>query len=252
MNPAKLISACLVSLCLLSPASLAGEITVAVAANFTPVMRELAAAFEEETGDHVVVTFGSSGRLYAQIMNGAPFDLFFSADQDKPAALVSAGKADAASRFTYARGKLVLWSADAAMSVENGAALRANASQRIALANPRLAPYGLAAEQVLAKLAAQGITANNRVTGESITQAYQYVDTGNVPLGFVALSQVIDNGRIQRGSGWIIPQNMYDPISQDAVLLTDAKDKKVAQRFLIFVQSDTGKSLITKYGYEAD
>jgi len=136
--------------------------------------------------------------------------------------------------------------------VENGAALRANASQRIALANPRLAPYGLAAEQVLAKLSAQGITANNRVTGESITQAYQYVDTGNVPLGFVALSQVIDNGRIQRGSGWIIPQNMYDPIGQDAVLLTDAKDKKVAQRFLKFVQSDIGKSLITKYGYEAD
>lgn len=252
MYSAKLITASIVCLCLLAPASFGGEITVAVAANFTPVMRELAEAFEQETGDHVVVTFGSSGRLYAQIMNGAPFDVFFSADQDKPEALVKAGKADATSRFTYARGKLVLWSADKSMPVEDGAALREDSSLRIALANPRLAPYGLAAEQVLTRLAAEGITANNRVTGENITQAFQYVDTGNAPLGFVALSQVIDNGQIRRGAGWIIPQAMYDPIRQDAVLLTSATDTKVAQNFMAFVQSEKGKNLITKYGYEAD
>ena len=246
----RVIVACV--LLLQPPTLLAEDITVAVASNFTTVLRELALDFQKRSGHRVVLAAGSSGRLYAQVVNGAPYDLFFSADVEKPAQLVADGLADADSLFTYALGALVLWSADPAMKVINGEVLREANSARVALANPRLAPYGAAAFQVLEKLAAQGILVENRVTGENITQAYQYVETGNVPVGFVALSQVIEEGRIRRGAGWIIPQDMYTPIRQDVVLLNRGKANQAAREFLDYVRSDEGKSVIQKFGYSTD
>ena len=232
-----------------APLLLAEDITVAVASNFTQVLRELALDFQKESGHRVILAPGSSGRLYAQVVNGAPYDLFFSADTEKPAQLVADGLADAKSLATYALGTLVLWSADATLPVTNGEALREAGNISVALANPRLAPYGAAAAQVLEKLAVPGIT---RVTGENITQAYQYVETGNVPLGFVALSQVIEEGRIRRGAGWVIPPEMHDPIRQDVVLLNRAKSNSAAHEFLNFVMSIEGKNIISKYGYGTD
>lgn len=230
----------------------AGEVTVAVAANFTPVMRELATAFEAGEKHTVVIASGSSGRLYAQIVNGAPFHVFFSADQDKPAALVKDGLADAETRFTYARGTLVLWSADPEMKVENAQALRDPRYNRVAMANPRLAPYGHAAAQVLDNLERQGINVAFRVMGENITQAYQFTETGNVPVGFVALSQVIEHGVIHRGAGWIVPAEMHDPIRQDAVLLNRGREHEAAIAFLEFMKSEQAKTIINSFGYGPD
>jgi molybdate transport system substrate-binding protein len=236
-------------LLLQAPVLMAEDITAAVASNFTQVLRELALDFEKQSGHRVILAPGSSGRLYAQVVNGAPYDLFFSADAEKPAQLVANGLADADSLVTYALGSLVLWSTDPAMPVTNGEALRDAGNNRVALANPRLAPYGAAAAQVLEQLAVPGIT---RVTGENITQAYQFVETGNVPLGFVALSQVMDEGRIRRGAGWVVPQEMYEPIRQDVVLLSRLKPNYAAREFLDFVMSIQGKNIISKYGYGTD
>jgi molybdate transport system substrate-binding protein len=236
-------------LLLQAPVLMAEDITAAVASNFTQVLRELALDFERQSGHRVILAPGSSGRLYAQVVNGAPYDLFFSADAEKPAQLVANGLADADSLVTYALGSLVLWSTDPAMPVTNGEALRDAGNNRVALANPRLAPYGAAAAQVLEQLAVPGII---RVTGENITQAYQFVETGNVPLGFVALSQVMDEGRIRRGAGWVVPQEMYEPIRQDVVLLSRPKPNYAAREFLDFVMSIQGKNIISKYGYGTD
>jgi molybdate transport system substrate-binding protein len=236
-------------LLLQAPVLMAEDITVAAASNFTQVLRELALEFEKQSGHRVILAPGSSGRLYAQVVNGAPYDLFFSADAEKPAQLVANGLADADSLVTYALGSLVLWSTDPAMPVINGEALRDAGNNRVALANPRLAPYGAAAAQVLEQLAVPGIT---RVTGENITQAYQFVETGNVSLGFVALSQVMDEGRIRRGAGWVVPQEMYEPIRQDVVLLSRLKPNYAAREFLDFVMSIQGKNIISKYGYGTD
>ncbi len=236
-------------LLLQAPVLMAEDITVAVASNFTQVLRELALEFEKQSGHRVILAPGSSGRLYAQVVNGAPYDLYFSADAEKPAQLVANGLADADSLVTYALGSLVLWSTDPAMPVTNGEALRDAGNNRVALANPRLAPYGAAAAQVLEQLAVPGIT---RVTGENITQAYQFVETGNVSLGFVALSQVMDEGRIRRGAGWVVPQEMYEPIRQDVVLLSRLKPNYAAREFLDFVMSIQGKNIISKYGYGTD
>jgi molybdate transport system substrate-binding protein len=250
LAPMKFLHALVAGILLLqTPITLAEDITVAVASNFTQVLRELALDFQKESEHRVIVASGSSGRLYAQVVNGAPYDLFFSADAEKPAQLVADGLADAGSLVTYALGTLVLWSADPDMRVSNGEALLDPRNQRVALANPRLAPYGAAAAQVLDGMALQGIT---RVTGENITQAYQFVETGNVPLGFVALSQVVEEGRIQRGAGWIVPQAMYDPIRQDVVLLNHGEDSIAARNFLDFVLSTEGKNIISKYGYGTD
>lgn len=253
MNIPKLRNGLLVCAALLqAPVLHADDIAVAVASNFTGAMRELAAAFETASGHRVMISPGSSGRLYAQVVNGAPYDLVFSADQEKPQQLVADGLAVPESRFTYATGTLVLWSADPTVPVEAAEVLRDPANNRVALANPRLAPYGVAAVQVLDKLAGQGISLSRRVTGENITQAYQFVETGNVPAGFVALSQVIEDGKIRRGAGWIIPQDMYDPIRQDAVLLNRAKDNAAAKQFLDFIRGGQGTNIITKYGYGTD
>lgn len=239
-------------LCGLSSVAMAAELRVAVAANFLGTLQQLAALYEEETGDRVTPSAGSSGALYAQIVNGAPFDLFFSADAARPAALVGEGLADPASRFTYALGVPVLWSA-AVMDMSDPRALLAGDSFRfLALADPRNAPYGVAAQQILARFELWGaLDRDSRlVRGQSIGQTYSQIASGAAELGFVALAQVQDaDGRIA-GSHWIPPAELYDPITQDVVMLTGARDPDAARRFLDWIRSDRAIGIITAAGYQ--
>lgn len=228
----------------LTPTALLADVRVAVASNFVAPMSELAQRFEQQSGVRVLISPGSSGKLYAQINNGAPFDVFFSADQQKPALLIKSGKAVASSVFTYARGKLVLWSADKNYLNETPDVLGTARFERLALANPRLAPYGVAASEVLAQLSLTEATQARWVTGENIAQTFQFVSTGNAELGFVALSQIKNAG----GSTWHIPVSLYSPINQDAVLLN--KHSKDALGFMEFIKSPKTAELIASYGYQ--
>ena len=230
----------------------ADTVTAAVAANFTRPMQALADRFEAETGHQLRLSFGSSGQLFAQIQNGAPFDVFLSADQAKPEALIDAGDALADSRFTYAVGALALWSATANRFRDGEALLRSGDFNRLAIANPRLAPYGAAAMDVLDRLGLSEQLADQIVQGQNIAQTHQFVATGNADLGLVALSQIIDNGRVTSGSAWIVPTDYYHPIRQDAVLLNRAKDNTAAQALLAFLRSDTSQALIETYGYHIE
>ena len=230
----------------------AEELVLAVAANFMKPMDAIVAEFEDATGHEVRVTYGASGRLYAQIVNGAPFQMFFSADQDKPAALVEGGHAQAESRYTYATGTLVLWSADASLDMENGTILDSPGMSRLAIANPRLAPYGEAAEQVLAVFRSRGIAVPVIVMGENISQAFQFVETGNAAAGLVALSQVMENGTIRKGAGWIIPPEYHDPIRQDAVITTRGIGHSAVQEFMDFFNSAKVRTILSDYGYSTD
>lgn len=243
-NPLSL--AAFILLCTLSTLSPAGEVTVAAASNFTAPMKALAAEFERASGNEVKLAFGSSGKLYAQISNGAPFQVLFSADQAKPIALEEAGLAVPGSRFTYAIGALALWSAKANLDNE---ALKQLMGGRLALANPRLAPYGVAAVEVLANLELEEKTRANWVRGENISQTFQFIDSGNADVGFVALSQVMKGGEIKKGSAWIIPPELYRPIRQDAVLLLSAKNNPAALELLEFMRSPQARNIIHSFGY---
>lgn len=224
-------------------------VTVAVASNFTSAMTAIAAAFHKKTGQQVTLAFGSSGKLLAQIAHGAPFDLFFSADQAKPRALVHQDLAIADSEFTYAVGALALWSATPGRVDDQGNILGQGNYQKLALANPRLAPYGEAAMEVLRALGLVEQTRAKWVQGENIAQTYQFVATGNADIGFVALSQVMKNGHLTGGSGWIVPESLYSPIRQDAVLLKRGENNELARSFLAFIHSDTASRIIRSYGY---
>ena len=248
----KKISLLVLMLALGSPLLRAEELTIAVASNFTRAMDALIIDFEAGSGHKVSVSYGSSGRLYAQILNGAPFELFFSADQAKPERLEQAGHVVPDTRFTYATGGLVLWSADPDLALTDGESLRTQPINRLAIANPSLAPYGFAAMQVLQSLELEGVYSDKLVMGENINQAFQFVNTGNAQVGFVALAQVSENGIIQRGSGWIIPDNLYAPIRQDVVLLKKGAVNQAALEFLEFIASDEAKALIKSYGYSTD
>lgn len=234
-------------LALLPMLSQAEDVSVAVASNFTAPMQEIAAAFEQQNGHRAALAFGSSGKLYAQIHNGAPFQVFLSADQTKPAALEQDGLAVADSRFTYAIGTLVLLAANhSEQSPETQ--LRNGNYQKLALANPRLAPYGVAALEVLAELHLGDSTAPRLVLGENIAQTYQFISTGNAQLGFVALSQVAGNDDMS-GKYWIVPTELYKPIRQDAVLLKSGADNPAAQSLLEFLRSDAALAIMQRYGY---
>lgn len=230
----------------------AAELRVAVAANFLGTLQQLAALYEEETGDRVTLSAGSSGALYAQIVNGAPFDLFFSADAARPAALVEEGLADPASRFTYALGVPVLWS-DSVMDMGDPRALLAGDSFRfLALADPRNAPYGVAAQQILTAFDLWDALDRDRrlVRGQTITQTYSQIASGAAELGFVALAQVKDaDGRIA-GSHWIPPAELYDPITQDVVMLARARNPDVARQFLDRIRSERATGIIEAAGYQ--
>lgn len=229
---------------------MATEVKVAVAANFTGPMKQIAIEFEKETGHHIVLSFGSSGQFYAQIKNGAPFHVFLSADDEKPAQLEKEGLTVAGSRFTYAIGTLVLWSSKPGFVDSKGEVLSKGNYAKIAIANPKLAPYGTAAVEVLTKLGLLSAVAPKIVEGENISQTYQFVSTGNAELGFVALSQIMKNGKVTSGSAWFLPGKLHSPIRQDAVLLPAGKDNAAAKALLVYLKSGKIRQIIRSYGYE--
>ncbi len=234
---------------LICVSALADEVQVAVAANFTVPMKLIAEEFEKDTGHKAVLTFGATGKFFAQITNGAPFDVFLAADDETPARLEKAGAAVAGSRFTYATGKLVLWSAQPGVVDEQGEVLKVGIFKHLAIAAPKLAPYGAAAIETMTKLGLLASLEPKLVQGESIGQAYSFVSTGNAELGFIALSQVYEGGKIKSGSAWIVPENLHRPIRQDAVLLTRAKDNQAAARLVAFLKTGKAKGVIRSFGY---
>ena len=238
-------------------AAQAGEVTVAVAANFTAPMQKIAKAFEQDTGHKAQLAFGATGKFYAQIKNGAPFAVLLAADDETPARLEKEGFAVAGARFTYATGRLALWSKQPNMVDDKGEVLRSQSFEKlgihkIAMADPKLAPYGVAAMEVIKTLGVQANVMPKLVQGDSIGQTYQFVSTENAQLGFVALSQISVDGRITQGSAWVVPQSMHTPLKQDAVLLNAGKDNAAAHALLKYLQGDTAKTIIRTYGYALD
>jgi len=231
-----------------SPA-IAAEVQVAVAANFTAPVQAIAAEFEKDTGNKVVASFGATGQFYAQIKNGAPFEVFLAADDSTPAKLEAEKAVVPGSRFTYATGKLALWSAKEGYVDDKGEVLKKNEYAHLSIANPKTAPYGLAATQVLAKLGLTQTVASKLVEGQNISQAYQFVASGNAELGFVALSQIYKDGKISGGSAWVVPGELHEPIKQDAVILDKGKDNPVARQFVDYLKGPKAAAVIKAYGY---
>jgi molybdate transport system substrate-binding protein len=227
----------------------AGEALIAVAANFAEPVKAVAAVLERTTGHTLKITVGATGKLYAQIRNGAPFDVLLAADTETPAQLERDGLAQAGSRFTYATGRLVLWSADVTRIDPKGEVLKGGRFRRLAYANPKVAPYGEAAVQVIDKLGLTAAVTPRLVQGESIGQTFSFVHTGNAELGFVAMSQVLEGGRLKSGSMWVIPQALYDPIRQDAVLLQRGAANPAARALMTLLKSPNIRDLIRSYGY---
>lgn len=223
--------------------------SIAVASNFSPVMRVLAEQFEQQTQHRLKLSYASSGKLYAQIKHGAPFDAFLSADQKKTLALLRENLAVNNSEFTYAIGRLALWSAHPGFHSQHQNRLQSGQFSRLALANPKLAPYGEAALQTLSALELNKTTRKKWVQGENITQTYQFVATQNADLGFVSLSQLTNNPEIISASYWIIPETLYTPIKQDAVLLKTGENNAIAISFLAFLKSTSAQNIIESYGY---
>lgn len=228
----------------------AGEVRIAVASNFTAPAKRLALDFEKETGHRTVFVFGATGKFYAQIRNGAPFDVLLSADAETPARLEKEGGAVAATRFTYAVGRLALWSARADLVDGKGEVLKRGGFRHLAVASPRLAPYGAAAMETLVALDVLEAVQPKFVVAENIAQAHQFVASGNAELGFVALSQVTEGGRLEKGSAWIVPGNLHRPIRQDAVMLEPGRGNPAAQAWLNYLASEGAKRVIRSYGYE--
>ncbi len=228
----------------------ADEIQVAVAANFSAAAQKIAAQFEHDTGHVVKLSFGATGKFYAQIEAGAPFDVLLAADQITPGKLVTEGKAVPATLHTYAIGKLVLWSADPALVDGKGEVLKSDKWKHLSVADAKLAPYGQAARETLAALKLTDAVQARVVTAENIGQAYQFVQTGNAELGFVALGQVQPpDGSRPAGSLWVVPDSLYTPIKQDAVVIAATKVGKAATDFVDYLASDKARVVIKAYGY---
>jgi molybdate transport system substrate-binding protein len=226
----------------------AAQTNVAVAANFTEAAKEIAAAFRQETGHEAVLSFGASGQFYTQITQGAPLQVFLSADDTRPKQLVDDGLAVPDSRITYAIGKLVLWSKTPGL-VKGEETLKAASFAKLSICNPVAAPYGAAAVEAIKALKVYETLQPKLVEGATITQAYQFVETGNAELGFVALSQLIGP---ETGSRWLVPQQLYSPIRQDAVLLKSGASNEAATGFIAFLRSPVARAIIVKYGYVLD
>lgn len=236
---------------LIAPGARADEVRVAVAANFLEPLKSLYAAFQQASGHSLGITPGSTGQLYAQIANGAPFDVFLSADDEHPKRLVKEGVAIGDSRFTYAVGRVVLWSSEAGVVGEDAkTTLREGKFRHLAIANPETAPYGRAAKQALEKLQLWRSVEAKIVRGENIAQTLQMISTGNAELGFVALSQVARRGKVPEGSRWLVPADLHEPIRQDAVLLESASGNDAAKRLLEFLRSEEALRAIRGFGYE--
>jgi len=231
----------------------AGEVSVAVAANFTAPMQKIAQAFAQDTGYTAVLSVGATGKFYAQIKHGAPFQVLLAADDETPAKLVAEGLGQAGTVFTYATGRLALWSKQAGVVDDQGRVLQGPLSQqpqvKLALADPRLAPYGAAAVQTLTQLGVWPRWQSHVVQGDNIAQAFQFVATENALLGFVALSQVWVDGRVSQGSVWVVPQQLHAPLRQDAVLLVTGKDQPAALALMAYLKGERAKAIIRAYGY---
>jgi molybdate transport system substrate-binding protein len=229
--------------------ALAEQALVAVAANFVPPFREVAMEFEKATGHTLQVASGSSGNFYAQIKNGAPFDVFFSADNERPKLLEEEGLGVKGSRFTYAIGRLVLWSPDPHL-VKGEDTLRSASFKHLAIANPKTAPYGAAAMQTMQKLGVWETVQSRLVMGENLGQTFGFVESGNAELGFLALSQVMDQKMKGKGGRWDVPVNLHEPIQQDVVLLAKGKDNQAAKALMEFMGRPQATAIIERYGYE--
>ena len=229
----------------------AEEVHVAVAANFTAPVKDLQPLYEKATGDKLVLSFGATGAFYAQIKNGAPFDILLAADAKTPAKAVKEGHGVEGSTFTYAVGKLVFWSADANLVKTDVAAVINSADvKHVAIANPKLAPYGEAAYETLKSLGLEKAVEGKTVIGDNIGKTYQFVKTGNAEAGFIALSQCYKDGKFVSGSGYIVPQELYSQINQDAVLLKKGEQNEGAKRFLKFLkESKEATAIRDAYGY---
>ena len=245
----KLFSFVLAALAWLAQAQ-AAEVKVAVAANFSAPMQRIALAFEQQTGHKAVLSFGGTGSFHAQIRHGAPFQVLLAADDETPRRLEAEGLGVPGSRFSYATGRLVLWSRQPGLVDGKGEVLRSGRFQRLAIANPKLAPYGAAAIETLTKLGLLAELQPRIVQGDSVGQAYQFVATENAQLGFVALSQVQADGRIAQGSVWIAPASLHQPIRQDALLLKAGQGHPAASALLTFLRGDKARAVIRSYGYE--
>jgi molybdate transport system substrate-binding protein len=227
----------------------ADDVQVAVAANFTAPMQKIATAFEKDTGHKAVLAFGATGKFYAQIVNGAPFEVLLAADDATPAKLEAEHRTVPGTRFTYATGKLVLWSAQDGYVDDHGQVLQTGHYAHLAIANPRTAPYGAAAVETLTRLNLYDRVRGKLVQGENIAQAHQFVSTGNAQLGFVALSQVYRDGKFTAGSGWIVPANLHAPIRQDAVILARGGANPAARALEDYLKSDKARGIMRSYGY---
>ena len=229
----------------------ADVVQVAVAANFTAPARALAEVFARTTGHEARLSFGATGAFYTQIKNGAPFDVLLAADNERPARLEKEGDTVPGSRFTYATGQLVLWSAKPGFVDDQGAVLKGGHFGKIAIANPKNAPYGAAAVEAMNKLGLAAALQPKLVTGESIGQTYNFIATGNAELGFVALAQVLEGGKLKSGSMWVVPAQYHAPIIQDAVILNRAASNPAAKAWMELLKTPQSKALIRSYGYEA-
>jgi molybdate transport system substrate-binding protein len=227
----------------------AEQALVAVAANFVPPFRVVAMEFEKATGHNLRVASGSSGAFYAQIKNGAPFDVFFSADSERPKLLEEEGLGVKGSRFTYAIGRLVLWSPDPAL-VKEASTLSSERFKHLAIANPKTAPYGVAAMQAMQKLGVWDKLQPRIVMGENLGQTMGFIESGNAELGFVALSQVIDPKIKSKGGRWDVPADLHDPIRQDVILLAKGTDNPAATALMEFMSGPQAEAIISRFGYE--
>ena len=227
--------------------ALAAETKVAVAANFAEPAKVIAARFKARTGHDATLSFGSSGQFYAQIANGAPYEVFLSADRERPEKAEAEGLGVAGSRFTYAIGRLVLYSKTPGLVDGRGAVLATGRFQKLAIADPRTAPYGVAAVETMKKRRVYDALRPRLVQGTSITQAYQFVETGAAEVGFVAASQLIG---VKGGSRWLVPAGDHTPIDQQAVLLKSGANSAAAQAFIRFLKGPEARAIIQRYGYE--
>lgn len=239
----------LVAACAFAPVTHGAELRVAVAANFLRPMQDLARRFEAASGHNVVISAGSTGVHYAQIAHGAPFDLFFAADAERPRRLEQDGHAIPGTRFTYAIGRIALWSPEPGLVDRQGRVLASGRFRHLAIANPKLAPYGAAARSVLERLGLWRTLQDRLVFAQDIAQAYAFVESGNAEVGFVAYSQLLRPGQGITGSVWEVPQSLYPPIEQQAVLLVD---RPAARAFVDFVRSEKARAVIRGYGYRTE
>ncbi len=239
----------MLSLTTLAYTSKAETVHIGVAANFAKPMSEITTHFEKRYGHQILISIASSGKLFAQIHQGAPFDILLSADMEIPSKLAGKGLALSNSQFTYATGRLILWSSTLDILNEAASPLRTLSYNKLAIANPKLAPFGQAAIEVLDKLNMTSEVQTKLVFGDNISQTFQFVSSGNADIGFVALSQVWNDGEITSGAGWLVPQALYSPIRQDAVLLERGQNNPAAIEFLAFLKSNEVQKIIERYGY---